>query len=264
MAEFQGEVYFGGRFTGIDVDLNDPSNPVVESNNIMRWDGTNFDGVGGGLIRATSVVSQVMAMKVFDDGSGEKLYVGGRFDRIGSAAGPVVGAVARWDGTDWEVMPGFPQAGREVRSFAVYDNELYAVGTFETTGDGSVATRKFAKWNGTSWEEVGDGFDGAGFSLSPSALATTDTGLFVGGAFEAVGNSTAPGAGSSVGISEWTISCDTSCPGDLDGNQSVDLDDLNLVLTNFGQSTSNGDADGNGSVDLDDLNIVLTNFGTNC
>jgi len=54
------------------------------------------------------------------------------------------------------------------------------------------------------------------------------------------------------------------CDGDLDGNQSVDLDDLNLVLTNFGQSTSSGDADGNGKVDLDDLNMVLTNFGNSC
>ncbi len=54
------------------------------------------------------------------------------------------------------------------------------------------------------------------------------------------------------------------CLGDVDGNQSVDLDDLNLVLTNFGQTTSNGDADGNGEVDLDDLNLVLTNFGSTC
>lgn len=56
----------------------------------------------------------------------------------------------------------------------------------------------------------------------------------------------------------------SDCPGDVDGSGSVDLDDLNLVLTNFGQTTSIGDADGNGEVNLDDLNLVLTNFGTNC
>jgi subtilisin-like proprotein convertase family protein len=54
------------------------------------------------------------------------------------------------------------------------------------------------------------------------------------------------------------------CDGDVDGNLMVDLDDLNLVLTNFGQATSEGDADGNGEVNLDDLNLVLTNFGTSC
>ncbi len=55
-----------------------------------------------------------------------------------------------------------------------------------------------------------------------------------------------------------------SCPPDVDESGSVDLDDLNLVLTNFGQSTSVGDTDGNGVVDLDDLNAVLTAFGTDC
>jgi len=57
---------------------------------------------------------------------------------------------------------------------------------------------------------------------------------------------------------------DGCCPGDVTGDQRVDLDDLNQVLTNFGQSGSAGDADGNGVVDLDDLNLVLTRFGTSC
>src|SRR5690606_5201260 len=54
------------------------------------------------------------------------------------------------------------------------------------------------------------------------------------------------------------------CPADVDESGSVDLDDLNIVLTNFGQNTSIGDTDGNGVVDLDDLNAVLTAFGTEC
>jgi len=54
------------------------------------------------------------------------------------------------------------------------------------------------------------------------------------------------------------------CPGDADGDGSVDLDDLNLVLTNFGSSVEigqSGDLDCNGVVDLDDLNEVLASFG---
>lgn len=54
------------------------------------------------------------------------------------------------------------------------------------------------------------------------------------------------------------------CPADLDGNNSIDLDDLNLVLTNFGTGNPAGDTDGNGIVDLDDLNTVLTQFGEVC
>jgi len=49
--------------------------------------------------------------------------------------------------------------------------------------------------------------------------------------------------------------------GDVNGDGSVDLDDLNLVLSNFGQTTPQGDADGNGVIDLDDLNLVLSSFG---
>jgi probable HAF family extracellular repeat protein len=50
-------------------------------------------------------------------------------------------------------------------------------------------------------------------------------------------------------------------PGDVNGDGVVDLNDLNLVLVNFGQTTSEGDANGDGVVDLNDLNLVLTNFG---
>jgi len=54
------------------------------------------------------------------------------------------------------------------------------------------------------------------------------------------------------------------CPGDVTGSGTVDLDDLNAVLTNFGTSGPAGDANGDGVVDLDDLNLVLTSFGTSC
>lgn len=52
--------------------------------------------------------------------------------------------------------------------------------------------------------------------------------------------------------------------GDANGDGSVDLSDLNLVLANFGQTTSNGDVTGDGEVNLADLNLVLANFGQSC
>ncbi|MFI4854814.1 MAG: hypothetical protein ACIAQF_07550 [Phycisphaerales bacterium JB065] len=262
LAEYKGDVYFAGRFSSFDADPEDPNNPIVESNNIMRWDGTNFSSVGGGVFRATSIVSQVLALEVFDDGSGEKLYVGGRFDRLGSQSGTVSPTVARWDGSQWEALPGFPQAGREVRDFEVYNGELYAVGNFEQDNLGMA--RKFAKWTGSSWVEVGDGFGGAAGDENPSAIAATDRGFLIGGAFTSAGNGTAPGAGSATGLVEWVVDCGGDCVGDANGDNSVDLADLNLVLANFGSATSNGDVDGSGTVDLADLNLVLANFGKNC
>ncbi len=54
------------------------------------------------------------------------------------------------------------------------------------------------------------------------------------------------------------------CVGDLTGDGIVNLTDLNIVLGNFGTTTSEGDTNGDGEVDLADLNAVLGEFGTTC
>jgi hypothetical protein len=52
-------------------------------------------------------------------------------------------------------------------------------------------------------------------------------------------------------------------PGDLNGDGRVDLDDLILLLTNYGcEAACAGDADGDGDCDLDDLILVLSNYGS--
>lgn len=268
MAEYQGDLYIGGRFATFDRDLNDPNNVIVTSNNIIRFnaDIDLFTGVGGGVFRASSPVSQVLALKVFDDGSGEKLYVGGRFDRLGSTTGLVSPAVARWDGTNWEALPGFGPAGREVRAFEVFDGELYAVGNFENTGDGAVVCRKFAKWTGSEWVEVGDGIPGGGVNDNPGTIAAVDDGLIVGGAFLSVGNGTGPGAGSANGLAKWFAACSVDCPGDTNGDNVVNFTDLNTVLSEFGQTGAGlaGDVNGDEVVNFTDLNTVLSNFGASC
>ena len=54
-------------------------------------------------------------------------------------------------------------------------------------------------------------------------------------------------------------------PGDANGDGRVDINDLTIVLANFGRSTgmtwSTGDFIGDGTVDINDLTIVLANFG---
>jgi hypothetical protein len=67
----------------------------------------------------------------------------------------------------------------------------------------------------------------------------------------------------SFGIGELLVECGSSCQGDLNGNGTIDLADLNLVLANFGGGAG-GDANGDGNTDLADLNIVLAAFGTDC
>ncbi|MGP1345738.1 MAG: S8 family serine peptidase [Phycisphaerales bacterium] len=54
------------------------------------------------------------------------------------------------------------------------------------------------------------------------------------------------------------------CPGDIDGNNAVDSDDLGILLSAFGDSVApgtSGDFDGDGDVDSEDLGTLLSGFG---
>ena len=52
-------------------------------------------------------------------------------------------------------------------------------------------------------------------------------------------------------------------PGDANGDGRVDINDLTIVLSNYGQSGTNwneGDFTGSGTVDINDLTIVLAHY----
>ncbi|MBU0618319.1 MAG: hypothetical protein KKI02_11420, partial [Planctomycetes bacterium] len=60
---------------------------------------------------------------------------------------------------------------------------------------------------------------------------------------------------------------DADCPGDLDGDNDVDLADLSQLLAHYGMtgmSYEDGDLDGDGDVDLSDLSALLAVYGTTC
>jgi ferredoxin len=57
-----------------------------------------------------------------------------------------------------------------------------------------------------------------------------------------------------------------TCPGDVNGDNLVNLTDLAVVLANFGGrgGLAQGDFDGDGDVDLSDLAVLIGNFGAVC
>jgi len=58
--------------------------------------------------------------------------------------------IARWDGNQWQPMgDGFNNA---VWNLKIIDNELYAIGGFDSSG--TIETHGIAKWNGVNWENV--------------------------------------------------------------------------------------------------------------
>lgn len=58
------------------------------------------------------------------------------------------------------------------------------------------------------------------------------------------------------------------CPGDVNGDGAVNLNDLTVLLANFGTigsgTLANGDLDGNGDINLVDLTLLLAAFGAAC
>lgn len=94
------------------------------------------------------------AAAVYDDGSGPALYGGGNF------VAPAGQSVVRWNGAAWQpVGGGVDHVGgsyTEVHAMAVYDGELIVAGDFTLAG--GVRANNIARWNGTRWAPLGDGF----------------------------------------------------------------------------------------------------------
>ena len=102
------------------------------------------------------------------------LIVGGDFTSPGNR-------IAKWNGTSWSTL-GTGMNGT-VRDLAIFNNELYAVGTF--TNAGGVTANRIAKWNGTSWSALGLGLNSSAYSLHVFGNA-----LYVGGNFTTAGGIT--------------------------------------------------------------------------
>jgi trimeric autotransporter adhesin len=235
-------LYIGGRFTSVD---------GVSASRIARWNGTSWSAVGSGVTGA-GVSPSINTMVTFDDGSGPALYVGGQ--AFTTAGGVPANRVARWNGSQWQpVGDGF--ANGIVWKLAVYDDgdgeRLYAFGTF--TASGATPISRMARWNGTSWEAVGNA-DNTAFNALVLPLESGER-LLVSGQFTQVDGQAANRLVEFVGCPNEAIA------GDLNGDGAVDAADLALFLGSWGGSDPNADLNGDGSIDAADLSILLGNWG---
>ena len=134
-------LYAGGYF---------PTAGAATVNQVARWDGLAWSPLGAGV--SSAFTPSVEALAVHDDGSGEALYVGGRFDTAGAAPASYI---ARWDGASWSnVGSGFND-----RVYALISADvgfggpsLFAGGRFTLSGN---ATRlATARWDGVRWAKL--------------------------------------------------------------------------------------------------------------
>lgn len=153
---------------------------AVTVNDIAKWSGGAWTSLAGG------TNSAIFSMALFDDGTGdgESLYASGSFTTIGGVS---AARVAKWTGTTWTPLGSGLSVG--AGALAVYDDRsgggpaLYAGGSFLVAG--GVAVNRIARWNGVTWEPVGNGTNKA-----VNVLKVFDAGdgeglsLFAGGDFE--------------------------------------------------------------------------------
>ena len=250
-------LYVGGFFTmagGVDATF------------IAKWDGVRWSPLGSGMDGGS-----VRAMTAYDDGSGPALYVGGFFT---TAGGVEANGIAKWDGKQWSAIPGGGigdgPSTTFVLSLRVFDDglsdrpALYIAGRFASAG--GVDAQNIARWDGKTWSTPEQGLHNNGQGSAPVAWAlevfNDGTGdgpaLFAGGDFRFAGNH------SSRGIAKWIVCVDT-VPGDLDGDGSVGVKDLLILLGSWGPCDNCNDCiadlDDDCTVGVADLLILLGNWG---
>ncbi|MFM9994910.1 MAG: GC-type dockerin domain-anchored protein [Phycisphaerales bacterium] len=184
------------------------------ANCVARWDGQQWAGLEpGSMGLGGSTGHDGQAACVFDDGSGERVFVGGHFRTAGDR---VCESIAAWDGREWHpiggglTIPPSQIAPGEVDALASFDDgsgpALYATGRFELV-DG-IPCKSIARWDGAAWTLPGatglwwlHPTSGTWTVGSGSALVVHDDGsgsaLYVGGRF------TRADAAPASGIARW-------------------------------------------------------------
>ena len=193
-------IYIAGRFTSVDGAI---------ATNVARYNigSGQWEGFGQSLT-PTGSTNNNTSFAIFDDGTGEALYLGGQQFRIGGVG--QIFNVAKWNGTSWTGV-GQQTSGR-VTDLAVFDDgngpALYAAGTafFEV--------EYFAKLVGNQWVPgLGGVFGPPTNGNFPSAfgLYQWNDQLLVGGNFTRVGTDLL----ASRGVAAIQGCADAPCTGDI-------------------------------------------------
>jgi trimeric autotransporter adhesin len=157
-------IYVGGLLTAAGKTL---------ASRIARWDGTNWNDVGGGTMGGTSSANRVLGIA----GRNNEVFVGGTFTSVG---GINVSNIARWDGFNcWNMGMGFDAT---VVALAASQSAVYVGGSFTNVNDPPFVftVNHIAMWDGFNWYNLGSGVNANG---TVNAIAVSGQNVYVGATF---------------------------------------------------------------------------------
>ncbi len=138
----KGTLYACGNFDGIGF------NGSTLFNEIISWDGTKWNPVGGGL---NGNASAIVAMD-------SSIIVCGSFSMAGNTS---VSNIARWNGHEWDDMGG--GLNDNVYSLLAAHDTLFVGGNFY---DNTTGLKFIARYVNNTWEPVGEGLDGTVYAIA--------------------------------------------------------------------------------------------------
>lgn len=253
---------YGGVFRGFDPDGDGPMPAQLylganfEASNwggIARWTGQQWERPGIGFPRGAFVSD----LEVFDlDGAGPQLP---SLIACGSIAvpGEGTGGIVSWDGVAWHGYSGY------------HGNIPWDLQLFDLDGTGPIRPAFFFpedsfrlfSFDGDSFTDYGRVFGGdAGFTMASMVFDGSPM-LFCGGGFTTA-------FGVPVNRMVTIVGCPRYCPFDINDDDLIDLQDLGILLANFGSvggaTFETGDLDADQDVDIQDLARLLADFGLDC
>lgn len=160
---------------------------ALSQGTVCRWNGATWDTVGSTGIGQSTTTYHAAAVY-----QGE-LYVAGNFINADPITAPNVSArgIARWNGTTWSTVGTNSTNYPVVYTLAVFNNVLYAGGTF--TSIAGVSASYLAAWNGTAWSAAGNPNGRIDSLVTRSTFSLASTQLFAGGRFTQIGGALAQG-----------------------------------------------------------------------
>ncbi len=208
LAPFGRSLWVGTSYLGVG--------GVQNGTGVARWDGASWHAVGQGFD------GSVHAFAIYPVGGVPQVHVAGYFPRSGSTALNALHSIARWDGGQWVevgggILAGPPTPGT-VNALVVHDDGSGAGSCLFVAGDlwraGSTYCSIVARWNGTSWTNLGGVSSDVG-----TALAVFDDGagpeLYAAGSFTSL-----PGA-AAIGVARWNGASWSALGSGLNGSANA-------------------------------------------